>query len=122
MHLPKNAFLGCALEEIEIPASVEQLPDDLFAGEWAYLDMVDWIKGKVKVVTFAPGCNIRVLGSVFRGCKHLKEIIIPASVEEIGEKKNVSVLSLGKVVRAKYLAKSAESPKTLSNISYQNYQ
>ena len=57
-----------------IPASCESLPDSCFAGS------------RIVRVTFASGSVLKRIGTeAFRGCGQLREIEIPASVEEIEE-------------------------------------
>ena len=68
------AMFGTTMPCCMIPASCESLPDSYFAGS------------RIVRVTFASGSVLRRIGKeAFRGCRKLREIEIPASVEEIGE-------------------------------------
>ena len=65
----------------EIPASVEEIGDGCFGNS------------SLSRVTFGSGSVLKRIGkSAFRGCKELREIEIPASVEVVGD--------LGVVVRS----------------------
>ena len=67
-------MFGTTMEYCMIPASCESLPDSCFAGS------------RIVRVTFASGSVLKRIGKeAFRGCGQLREIEIPASVEEIGE-------------------------------------
>ena len=68
------AMFGTTMPCCMIPASCESLPDSCFAGS------------RIVRVTFASGSVLERIGKdAFRGCGQLREIEIPASVEEIGE-------------------------------------
>ena len=76
----KEAFSGCKeLREIEIPASVEEIGEGCFKCEGF------GGSSSLSRVTFGSGSVLRRIGKeAFFGCKELREIEIPASVEVVG--------------------------------------
>jgi hypothetical protein len=69
-----EAFYGCSLPSIEIPASVTNIDDGAFS------DCTD-----LETVTFVPSSQLQNIGDrAFLNCESLTSINIPASVTEIG--------------------------------------
>ena len=67
------AMFGTTMACCMIPASCESLPDSCFRGS------------RIVRVTFASGSALKRIGKeAFSGCGQLREIEIPAGVEEIG--------------------------------------
>ena len=70
-----TAFLGAQIKEIEIPASVECLGNNLFGGSWdCHVNgEIDYCPGSVERVTFERGSHLKVLGSVFQAVRSSKK-------------------------------------------------
>ena len=95
-RIGKEAFCGCdELREVEIPASVEEIGEGCFGiGECAS----DSCGVSLSRVTFGKGSVLKTIGSyAFQYCQNLREIEIPAGVQEIGSgaflKCNISHIS-----------------------------
>ena len=85
----KLAMFGTTMPCCLIPASCESLPDSCFAGS------------RIVRVTFASGSVLKRIGKeAFGGCGQLREIEIPACVEEIGEACFYGCSSLSRVTFA----------------------
>lgn len=75
--IPNSAFQGANFKSIEIPASVTQLGQGILGSA---------NPSKIEKVTFAEGSQIQTIGNnVFAGSQYLKEIVIPDSVQTIGQ-------------------------------------
>lgn len=95
-HIGDEAFAGCtALSDINIPGAIEYIGADAFRNT-AFIDSVsdDYVsfitgvlykyKGSAESVTISDGYT-HIMKNAFADASSLKEIIIPASVTEIGE-------------------------------------
>lgn len=72
----RNAFTSSQISEITIPDSVEMIDDATFASSIS-----------LEHVYFAEGSKLMIVGSnAFYGCKALKQIILPDSVEHMKSK------------------------------------
>ena len=72
----KNSFTSSQISEITIPDSVEMIDDAAFASSIS-----------LEHVYFSEGSKLMVVGSnAFYGCKALKQIILPDSVEHMKSK------------------------------------
>jgi hypothetical protein len=85
-RIEERAFSECTrLQEIEIPASVEVLCEECFGPARDGLGKMIASCESLSRVTFAPGsCLKRIERWAFYSCNSLKEMEIPASVQEIG--------------------------------------
>ena len=73
-HVLSSVPLLVSSRCVFIPESCEALADSCFAMSW------------LSRVTFASGSALKRIGKeAFRGCMELKEIEVPAGVEELGE-------------------------------------
>ena len=92
-----NAFAGCAVSEIAIPSGVTAIGEGAFSGcrelKTVYVPMRNAVViGKtafagcteLEAVPFLQGCSMKVGEDAFRGCTGLRELRVPASVQEIG--------------------------------------
>ncbi len=91
-----GAFEDCySLEEIEIPASVEYL------GQWAFYNCKN-----LKKVTLKEGLKA-IYEEVFAGCA-FEELVLPQSLEEIGDGVFLSCAHLNEIVIPKNVNKIGE--------------
>lgn len=81
------AFMNTDIEEVTIPDSVTTI------GYAAFREC-----GALKTVTFAPGCELKVIEyNTFESCGSLTEIVIPEKVTEIQDRAFYGCSSLEKV-------------------------
>jgi hypothetical protein len=73
-HIDKEAFCGCGITEICLPASLEKIGYGALS------------RGKFSVITFDANPQLRIIENhAFAGNHELKELTVPSSVGQIGE-------------------------------------